>query len=80
MCVALYEYKDMEHSSEAWCAPGFRVDVLELTNEDWHKVLLYRNCDNFCFHSHVSFYSRFNIIIVLLEILTGSVVVKLYGT
>ena len=38
VCVALYEYKDLEHSSEAWCAPGFRVDVLEMTNEDWHKV------------------------------------------
>ncbi|KAL5267481.1 hypothetical protein ACHWQZ_G004495 [Mnemiopsis leidyi] len=37
VCVALYEYKDLEHSSEAWCAPGFRVDVLEMTNEDWHK-------------------------------------------
>ena len=44
VCVALYEYKDMEHSSEAWCAPGFRVDVLELTNEDWHKVLLQQRC------------------------------------
>ena len=38
VCVALYEYKDLEHSSEAWCAPGFRVDVLEETNEDWYKV------------------------------------------
>ncbi|XP_063685708.1 uncharacterized protein LOC134819617 isoform X2 [Bolinopsis microptera] len=37
VCVALYEYKDLEHSSEAWCAPGFRVDVVEETNEDWHK-------------------------------------------
>ena len=38
MCVALYEYRDMEESSEAWCAPGLRVEVLEQTNDDWLKV------------------------------------------
>ena len=41
MCVALYEYQDEDEkddSRSAWCAPGSRVDILEETNPDWHKV------------------------------------------
>eukprot|EP00116_Pleurobrachia_bachei_P014804 sb/3475066/ len=40
VCVALYEYQDEDETDDsrsAHCAPGFRVDILEETNPDWHK-------------------------------------------